>query len=140
MLFGSKAAQVTADAGTAAAGAYASAAATPWIGWLIAPGAAAEAEAAVLSFAEKGFDVPPGVSPITQLHSREMVLPAPHADVIRRMASGTGGGGGTANINSTFNIQSLDPSRLSDIVSSNPGIFAQAVAAHYRSGAQMNLG
>jgi lambda family phage tail tape measure protein len=40
-----------------------------------------------------GFDVPAGVNPITQLHEKEMVLPAEHADVIRGLASGNGGRG-----------------------------------------------
>lgn len=38
--------------------------------------------------AEKGFDIPAGINPITQLHEREMVLPAQYADVIRGMADG----------------------------------------------------
>ena len=139
MLFGSKTAQVTADAGTAAAGAYASAAATPWIGWLIAPGAAAEAEAAVLSFAEKGFDVPPGVNPITQLHQNEMVLPAPHADVIRRLGQ-QGGGGGTSNNTLNMNVSALDSRSVADMFRSNPGLIASAAAAFLRAGGQLNTG
>jgi hypothetical protein len=39
-----------------------------------------------------GYDIPAGLNPMTQLHEREMVLPAKHADVIRGMAEGAGGG------------------------------------------------
>jgi hypothetical protein len=44
-----------------------------------------------------GYDIPSGRNPVTQLHEREMVLPAQYADVIRSMA-GNGGGGVTVNV------------------------------------------
>jgi lambda family phage tail tape measure protein len=47
--------------------------------------------------AANGFDIPAGVNPITQLHQREMVLPAEYADVIRGMAGN--GGGSPVNVN-----------------------------------------
>lgn len=45
--------------------------------------------------ASGGFDIPAGVNPVTQLHEREMVLPAQYADTIRSMSGkgGTGDGG-----------------------------------------------
>jgi hypothetical protein len=46
-----------------------------------------------------GYDIPAGTNPLTQLHEREMVLPAKHADVIRGMAGGVGGTGMTVHIN-----------------------------------------
>lgn len=42
-----------------------------------------------------GYDIPAGVNPKTQLHAREMVLPAHLADAVRAMAGGGGGGGGS---------------------------------------------
>lgn len=36
-----------------------------------------------------GFDIPSGINPVTQLHEREMVLPAQYAEVIRSMAGGS---------------------------------------------------
>jgi hypothetical protein len=39
--------------------------------------------------ARGGFDIPPGLNPVTQLHEKEMVLPAEQADVIRRLATST---------------------------------------------------
>ncbi|MBU3640018.1 hypothetical protein [Polynucleobacter sp. AP-RePozz3-80-G7] len=57
-----------------------------------AAGPAAAGSAVVMGLganlmAEKGFDIPAGMNPITQLHQKEMVLPAEQADVIRGMAS-----------------------------------------------------
>ena len=58
-----------------------------------AAGPAAAGSAVVMGLganlmAEKGFDIPAGMNPITQLHQKEMVLPAEQADVIRGMAGG----------------------------------------------------
>jgi len=77
--------------------AAASAAAVPVVGWLAWPGAMAAALAAgqalvPMAAAAGGFDIPAGLNPITQLHSKEMVLPADLADRVRGM---TGGGGDT---------------------------------------------
>ncbi len=47
-----------------------------------------------IAHAAGGYDVPKGMNPVTQLHEREMVLPAEYADVIR----GGGLGGGTTNV------------------------------------------
>jgi hypothetical protein len=41
--------------------------------------------------AADGYDIPAGVNPMTQLHEKEMVLPAKYADTIRTM-TGTDGG------------------------------------------------
>jgi hypothetical protein len=52
---------------------------------------------AALSIAEvsaaRGYDIPAGVNPVTQLHEKEMVLPQPQANVIRDLAKDGGGGG-----------------------------------------------
>jgi hypothetical protein len=96
----------------AVAGAAASQAFIPFAG----PGLAAAAASAMLASLEgmtapllasasQGFDVPAGMSPITQLHEREMVLPEQYADVIREMANGGGSGGGGG---SQIVIQALD--------------------------------
>lgn len=96
----------------AAAGVYASIASIPVVGPFMAPAMATAAMATVLSYggklfsAEGGFDIPAGVNPMVQAHAREMVLPAKHADVIRRLGDiGMGNGGGdTVNLN----VQALD--------------------------------
>jgi hypothetical protein len=103
MIFGKAVAQSTiaqkiAEAG---AGGVASMAAAPFPLNLnaVAFGAAMSAAAGTYgatAFAEQGYDIPSGVNPVTQLHQKEMVLPAQYADVIRNMAEG----GGTAGAQS----------------------------------------
>lgn len=53
-----------------------------------------------LPAAAQGYDIPSGINPITQLHQREMVLPAQLADNVRPMT-----GGGDTHV---YNIAALD--------------------------------
>lgn len=46
-----------------------------------------------------GFDIPSGVNPLTQLHQKEMVLPAEYADVIRGISRG-----GSSSSNAAPNV------------------------------------
>lgn len=87
-------AQGEALAGQAGAAGVASFAAAPWPIDLGAAGfgAAMYAEAQSFAVAEHGYDVPAGINPMTQLHAREMVLPANLADTVRGMAAAGGGG------------------------------------------------
>jgi hypothetical protein len=98
------------DANKAAASTYAATADIPIVGPVLAPIAAAGAFAAVMAFdvfsAAGGFDVPAGLNPVTQLHAREMVLPAGIADPLRASLSGGGAGGGT-NIHADFSNASF---------------------------------
>ena len=86
-----KVAENAAEAGSAG---MKSAAEIPIYGWAIAVGAglAIYEAAKSLSSAAGGFDIPAGVNPLTQLHQREMVLPAELADKVRGMTGGSGGG------------------------------------------------
>ena len=101
---------VGANAAEAASGAAASQASIPYIGPVMAAAAFAAMAGLVLGAksmfsAESGFDIPSGVNPVTQLHQREMVLPAEYADVIRGMAGGgstAGAGGVTVNIHAAY--------------------------------------
>lgn len=116
---GTIAAQSQAMVAMASLNAFASTAAIPVVGPALAPAAAAAAgvaaeglaalatAAATLSIASAagGYDIPAGVNPLTQLHEREMVLPARHADTIRRLGSmGDGGSGGDININTNVSV------------------------------------
>lgn len=90
--------------GAAAAGA--SVAHIPYVGWSMAPGVAASTFAmlsgyAMMASAAGGYDVPGSVNPITQLHGREMVLPAHLAERVRGMTEPGGSGGLTLNIHAT---------------------------------------
>ncbi len=96
------------DAYQAASGAYQATVGIPYVGPLLAPLAATAAFAAVSAFggniasASGGYDIPAGVNPITQLHAREMVLPAHLADVVR------GGGANGATHHHHYNINAID--------------------------------
>ena len=105
----------------AAAEAFKAMAGTPYVGPILAVGAAAAAMAAVYGLmsgmggggsststtttripsAAGGWDIPAGINPLTQLHENEMVLPAEHAQTIREMAGQQGGSDSTIIINST---------------------------------------
>ncbi len=91
---------VGANAAEAASGAASSQASIPYVGPILAAAAFASILAMVLgarssiSSARGGYDIPAGINPMTQLHEREMVLPAAQADVIRRMADDRVSGGG----------------------------------------------
>lgn len=90
---------------------YAAIAGIPYIGPFLAPAMAVAAGATVLGYvgriasARGGFDVPSGVNPITQLHEKEMVLPAKQADVIRDLANG---GRRRRSGGDTFHLHAMD--------------------------------
>jgi hypothetical protein len=90
-------ATIGAKAWEAAAAVYAEVAQIPYVGWILAPALAAAAAATVLGFAGKiasasgGFDVPSGMSPMTQLHEEEMVLPKHIANPLRDNLANGGG-------------------------------------------------
>lgn len=84
---------VTGNAAEAASGAAAAVAPTPFIGPSLAIAAFAGTMALVmgaLHSASGGFDIG-NFNPLTQLHAREMVLPAPIADGMRNMIANGGG-------------------------------------------------
>lgn len=137
--------QITANAGVAGSAAYASTAAIPIIGPALAPAAAATAMAGALSFmpmavagfaASRGFDIPSGMNPVTQLHQKEMVLPAQYADVIRKLADGnsefTNGSSGD-----TFHIHTMDASGVREFLMKNHRAVGDAVRHHVRSGGRV---
>lgn len=105
---GEAVAVTTANAVEAGSGAAAAVAPTPFIG----PGLAAAAMAGTMAMvldglsniksAAGGFDIPAGINPLTQLHQKEMVLPAEHADTIRSLA---GGGASSASREVVFKGQ-----------------------------------
>ncbi len=99
------------DAYTAGAGAYKAVVGIPVVGPILAPVAAAAAFAGTMAFgnsipsAKGGFDIPSGVNPLTQLHEKEMVLPAPQANVIREMANNKFSLGFLKNFKNGFDIK-----------------------------------
>ena len=121
-------AQSAAEAG---AGGVASMAAAPFPVNIGAPAFGAEMSLAAMAFgslasASGGYDIPGTLNPITQLHAREMVLPAKHADVIRAMADG--GGAASAGPAITYNDHS---GRLTaDDIRRNTKVIADALRDH----------
>lgn len=87
---------VSANAVEAGSGAASAMASIPYIGPILALAAMASVFAAVMALggksksAAKGYDIPKGLNPMTQLHEEEMVLPAKYANAIRKMTSGEG--------------------------------------------------
>lgn len=102
----------------------------PVVGPALAVAAAGAAFAGVAAIAGKvasaegGYDIPAGVNPMTQLHEREMVLPAKHADVIRDMAD-NGGAGGALNVH--LNVQALDGASVKRVLVDNSHAVAAAI-------------
>ena len=93
-------AEVGLNAVKAGSGAAASQASIPIVGPAMALAAMASVMGAVLGLtgsipsAAKGWSIPAGVNPITQLHEQEMVLPAAESNVIRSLAERGGAGAG----------------------------------------------
>lgn len=130
---------VMADAAKAAAGAYASVAQIPLVGWLLAPAAAAAAFAAVgayqslASFDTGAYNLPSDM--IAQVHKGEMIIPAAQASQLR------------ASMDSGYNIASFAPnvggarSRFDSFSSSNNQqanfSFVQNLAIHGAPGSSL---
>lgn len=127
---------ITAHAAEAGAAAYASTAAIPIIGPALAPAAGIAAYAGALSYAAVasaagGYDVPRGVNPVTQIHSEEMVLPAPLANAVRSMASDGGSSGGEAPIHLHFHT--LDQRTGAQFLMANMGTIAKGLRTEGRN-------
>jgi hypothetical protein len=114
------------NSATAATGAASSAASIPIYGWIIAAAAAAAVFAAASSYsAASGFDIPSNLNPMTQLHSKEMVLPAPMAEKVRNMTDEGAKGGGSGAMN--LHIQALDGHSVQRVLTRNATHVQQAL-------------
>ncbi len=125
-------ASVFGDANKAASGAYSAVAGIPIVGPILAPAAAATAFAAVMAFdvfsARGGFDIPAGINPVTQLHEREMVLPASIAEPLR---AGLAGGGRPAG--GDIHIHAVDAQSFQRLLMDNKSTLARALRGAHRS-------
>ena len=125
--------QKSAEAG---AGGVASMAAAPFPLNLGAPAFGAAMSIAAMSFAplasaSGGYDIPGTINPITQLHAREMVLPAKHADVIRAMADGGGGGAQVAPL--AFTVNTVDARGVRDFFNQHGAALVDALHGQRRN-------
>lgn len=131
-----RAKEIVADAKAAAAGAYKAIVGIPYVGPFLAPAAAAVAFGGVMAFASAagGYDIPAGVNPITQLHAQEMVLPAKHADVIRRMADEGGGDARPIEVHVHQNISAWDSVGARRALMDNQDALVAALKNAHRNG------
>jgi hypothetical protein len=119
----------------AAAAVYAAIAAIPGVGPFLAPGLAVVASGAVLGFAghiasaRGGYDIPAGVNPVTQLHEKEMVLPAAQADVVRNLADNGGGAGGDVHLH----VHAIDGHSVKRLFESNGAALVAALRKQGRN-------
>lgn len=119
----------------------------PPANFILAPIAAAGTFAAIGAYktllsASGGFDVPElsGGSVVTQLHSREMVLPRQHAEAVRNMTSGGGDGGGGAptTVQISHNITAVDHRGVAALLVKERPTLHQIIASAVRTG-HLNL-
>lgn len=131
---------VAANAAQAGSGAAAAVAPTPLVGPMLALAAMATVFGAVMALggrqksAAKGYDIPKGLNPMTQLHEEEMVLPSKFANVIRGMAAGEGGQGGGSVVHNHYNVQAWDSRDVGRFLQDNKRHVAGAVKSAGRDG------
>ncbi|MEW5873539.1 MAG: hypothetical protein AB1894_30065, partial [Chloroflexota bacterium] len=132
---------VQANAAVAATGAAASQASIPIVGPMLAMAAMAQTFAQVSAFgngmlavAAKGYDVPKGLNPLTQLHEEEMVLPKHLANAVRGMASGEAGDrGGGIHHHHEYKITAMDTRSFRDYLDRNSSALASGLHRVKRS-------
>lgn len=142
MAFGKAAAmsEVAKESGKAGAGGVASMAAAPFPLNMTAPAFGASMAAAAMAFAPVasaagGYDIPAGTNPLTQLHAREMVLPAKQADVIRSLADGgEGDGGGSVEVHIHQNVSAWDSVDARRAFMDNQPALIEAIKNAHRNG------
>ena len=129
------------NAWAAAAAVYNNVAQIPYVGWVLAPAAAAAAATAVIGFganipsAAGGWVVPSDT--LAMVHENEMILPAKYTSMFNGMAANgaaSSGGGGDTHIH--FNVSAIDQNSVSQFFMSNGKHIANAVNRQVRNGNQ----
>lgn len=131
---------VASNAAQAGSGAAKAVAGIPVVGPMMALAAMATVFAGVMGLlnrksAARGYDIPKGLNPVTQLHEEEMVLPQKYANVIRGIAGGQGqaqGGEGGGDTNIT--IQAMDGADVRRVLLKHYPHVATAVRKAGRNG------
>ncbi|HEX3971530.1 MAG TPA: hypothetical protein VHX19_09405 [Stellaceae bacterium] len=129
---------ISTSAATAAANTYSSVSQIPYVGWILAPAAAAAAFAAVIAFGGKLPSSAGGLWNVPSdtmafIHKQETILPAHIAQPMRDFFTGggaTSGGGG----NVAITIQAIDTQTGAQFLMNNAGAIAQGLAREMRNG------
>lgn len=126
---------VTGNAAQAGSGAAKSLADIPVVGPYLAMAAMAMVFAGVMGLigkksAARGYDIPRGLNPMTQLHEEEMVLPQKFANVIRDLADSGGRGGGDIHVN--YHVKAWDSRDVGQFLLKNKGHIAEALKSAVR--------
>jgi hypothetical protein len=123
----------------AASATYKSIAAIPIVGPFLAPPAAAAAFAASAAFgnsissAAGGYDIPAGINPLTQLHAREMVLPAKYADIIRELATQGQGQGAASQAAPVIHVHAVDAHSVRRLFNDHGSELVAALKGQHRN-------
>jgi hypothetical protein len=127
--------QVTAEAGVAAATAYAQWAAFPPLAEAMAAEAFANTMAwgSAAGLATGAWEIPGTMRAI--LHEGEMVVPRPFAEDVRRNGGALGGGGGDLNMHYAPTINAREPASLSQMLSRESGEMLAWLNRQFRNGA-----
>ena len=120
---------VEAQAGVAGASGVASFSQAPWPFDLGAPSFGAAMFNAAMGYeaaatAQEGYDIPSGVYPRTDLHPREMVLPADLADGIRAMVAAGNARGGSST---AVQINATDSRSFERMLMRNPAAMQKSI-------------
>ena len=133
-------ANISTQAASAAASVYADVAAIPYVGWVLAPPAAAAAFAAVEAFGGgiASYDVGSWNIPsdqVAMVHAGEMIIPAAQAAAIRgggaSLGSGAVGGGGNQGF--TININAIDTQTGAQFLKNNASVIASTLSGQMRN-------
>jgi hypothetical protein len=121
---------ITQDAGEAAAAVYANVAQIPYVGWILAPAAAAAAFGAVMAFDSfaTGTDYVPN-DMLANIHQGEMIIPRREADAIRGGGI-SGDGGGSVHLH----VHAMDAASVQSFFKNNSRAVSNALISASRGG------
>ena len=134
--------EIPRHAAVAASEAAESVAGTPVVGPELAAAAYASTFSMVMggmAFAAQGYDIPAGVNPITQLHQREMVLPAPYADLIRGMAEKRGQPQPSPSQEVNLHVSAIDGQSVRRFMVQNKAELVRGLREAARNGANLSI-
>lgn len=131
---------VVQHAWSSAAAVYDDVSQIPYVGWILAPPAAAAAATAVLAFGSNipglavgAWDLPNDM--IAQLHAGETVLPADFASGFRSAVAGGNGGGAAIGDTYSITIQAIDTQTGAQFLKNNMGVIVSGLQTSKRNGA-----